>query len=92
MSPFIHLLVRTIVWLLVSLCVVAPTWASGSVPRRGGTLHLGFETDWRSLDPAVGFDAASLPVIRLMFRGLIAYDAKTGLVPDQAREDRGCVE
>lgn len=86
MSPLIHQAVRMLAWLLTSLCLVTPTWANGSEPRRGGTLHLGFQTDWRSLDPAVAFDAASLPVVRLMFRGLIAYDAKTGLVPDQARD------
>jgi peptide/nickel transport system substrate-binding protein len=60
--------------------------AEAPTPRRGGILHLGFQTDWRSLDPAIGFDAASIPFIRLMFRGLITYDDQTGLVPDQARD------
>ena len=43
-------------------------------PRRGGTLHLAFDQEFRSLDPAISFDNESVPLTRLLFRGLIDYD------------------
>lgn len=54
-------------------------------PRRGGTLHLAFDQEFRSLDPAISFDNESVPLTRLLFRGLIDYnDAGNTLLPDQA--------
>lgn len=55
-------------------------------PRRGGTLRVWNTQDWRSLDPAVAFDNESMPHQRLLFRGLVAYDSGTRLVPDQASD------
>ena len=60
--------------------------AESTKPRRGGTLQLGVPVDWRSLDPAVAFDAESAPLQKLLFRGLIDFDDGIGLVPDQASD------
>ncbi|MGO8837268.1 MAG: ABC transporter substrate-binding protein [Limisphaerales bacterium] len=55
-------------------------------PRRGGVLHLAFPSDIRSLDPAIAFDSYSIPLVRLLFRGLLGYDDATGLAVDQAKD------
>ncbi len=47
-------------------------------------MRLWFPTDWRSLDPAIAFDNYAAPLQKLLFRGLLDYDAGTQLVPDQA--------
>jgi len=62
--------------------IPAPT----ETPRRGGTLRLWNAQDWRSLDPAVAFDNNSVPLQKLLFRGLVDYDRGTGLIPDQAND------
>jgi oligopeptide transport system substrate-binding protein len=65
------------------------TSASASVPqtpRRGGTLRLAFRSDWRSLDPAISPDTDSIPLTKLLFRGLLDFDDGVGLVCDQASD------
>jgi hypothetical protein len=34
------------------------------IPRRGGTLRLWFPSEWRSLDPAIAFDADTVPLFK----------------------------
>lgn len=65
---------------------VAAADATAATPRRGGVLRLGWTSDWRSLDPAVVFDADGLPLMRLLFRGLLDYGEGTDLVVDQASD------
>ncbi len=61
--------------------------SAAETPRRGGTLRLWFAQDWRSLDPAIAFTDDSVPVQKLLFRGLLDFDASgTRLVPDQASD------
>ncbi|HTV61572.1 MAG TPA: ABC transporter substrate-binding protein [Verrucomicrobiae bacterium] len=60
--------------------------ASDGQPRRGGTLHLVEPTDFRSLDPAIAYDTESVPIVRLLFRGLLDYDNGVNLVPAQAKD------
>ncbi len=79
--------------MLLLICVFAGANAraaepseTAAAPKRGGTLHLAFPRDWRSLDPAIAFDADSVPLQKLLFRGLIDFDGGIGLVPDQASD------
>ncbi len=73
--------------LLFLLLFTATSLPAAETPRRGGTLRLWFPQDWRSLDPAIGFDGDSIPLQKLLFRGLIDFDATgTRLVPDQASD------
>jgi oligopeptide transport system substrate-binding protein len=73
--------------LLFLLLFTATSLFAAETPRRGGTLRLWFPQDWRSLDPAIGFDGDSIPLQKLLFRGLIDFDATgTRLVPDQASD------
>jgi ABC-type transport system substrate-binding protein len=73
--------------LLFLLLFTATSLSAAETPRRGGTLRLWFPQDWRSLDPAIGFDGDSIPLQKLLFRGLIDFDATgTRLVPDQASD------
>ena len=60
--------------------------APSATPHRGGMLHLAQPSDIRSLDPAIAFDSFTIPVVHLMFRGLLDYDDGTGLVLDQAKD------
>lgn len=75
---------------LLLWAVLATTTHAGkpaaATPKRGGTLHLAFPSEFRSLDPAIGFDTSSLPLVRLLFRGLLDYDDATGLVVGQAKD------
>src|ERR1700744_1708188 len=50
-------------------------------PIRGGTLRVAMRSDIRSLDPAIAYDSDSIPVTRLLFRGLLEYDDGVNLVP-----------
>jgi len=59
---------------------------SGAQPIRGGTLRLAMSSDFRSLDPAIAYDSDSIPVVRLLFRGLLEYDNGVNLVPGQASD------
>jgi len=61
-----------------------PAGAEEGPPRRGGILRLWTASDWRSLDPAVAFDAESTPLQKLLFRGLLNYGKGSDLVLDQA--------
>ncbi|MBN8249335.1 MAG: ABC transporter substrate-binding protein, partial [Verrucomicrobia bacterium] len=72
-------------WLLgLAGLVGAMARADDTTPRRGGILRLWTPTDWRSLDPAIAFDAESAPLQKLLFRGLLNYGTGTDLVLDQA--------
>ena len=55
-------------------------------PVRGGTLRVAMRSDIRSLDPAIAYDSDSIPVTRLLFRGLLEYDDGVNLVPGQASD------
>ncbi len=72
-----------IIFLCTLLLAAAP---AAETPRRGGTLQLIFLSDWRTLDPAIGFDASSAPLQKLLFRGLLNYDDGINLLPDQASD------
>ena len=50
-------------------------------PERGGTLHLANYGDVRTLEPAVAFDAVSIPVLQLVFTPLVDYDRAGRIVP-----------
>lgn len=72
-------------WLLAFLLPLQGIAAEAiQSPRRGGTLRVWRKDDWRSLDPAIAFDADSTPLQKLLFRGLLNYGAGTEVVPDQA--------
>ncbi len=69
------------------LLFTAASLSAAETPKRGGTLRLWFAQDWRSLDPAIGWDGNSMPLQKLLFRGLLDFDASgTQLVPDQASD------
>ncbi|HEV2320556.1 MAG TPA: ABC transporter substrate-binding protein, partial [Verrucomicrobiae bacterium] len=53
---------------------------------RGGILRIVEQADFRSLDPAIAYDLESIPVTRLLFRGLLEYDNGVHLVPGQASD------
>ena len=59
---------------------------TAETPRRGGTLRLAFITDWRTLDPAIAYDADAAPLDKLLFRGLLDYGTGNDLVPDHASD------
>ena len=71
---------------LLALSVAQGAPASADQPKRGGTLRLWEPTDLRTLDPAIAYDTASEPVVRLLFRGLLEYDDGVNLVPGQAQD------
>jgi ABC-type transport system substrate-binding protein len=50
-------------------------------PQHGGTLNLASFGDVRSLDPAVAFDQAALPLLQLIFTPLVDYDRAGRIAP-----------
>ncbi len=84
LRPLLRILV--VLTVLTAYGVAGAESAESVKPQRGGTLQLGLPVDWRSLDPAVAFDADSVPLQKLLFRGLIDFDDGIGLVPDQASD------
>jgi ABC-type transport system substrate-binding protein len=66
--------------------IAAAEQGTAGAPQRGGTLHLSTPSDLRSLDPAIAYDNTSVPLCKLLFRGLLDYDEGVNLVPDQAQD------
>lgn len=62
--------------LLVSSCAQAP--------REPGVLRVAAETDTSTLDPARSYDSASILWVRLMYRGLVDYNAKAEVINEIA--------
>ncbi|MEY4385847.1 MAG: hypothetical protein RLY20_1130 [Verrucomicrobiota bacterium] len=58
----------------------------GKASKRGGRLQLAYSTDIRSLDPAISYDGSSLPLCKMLFRGLLDFDEGVNLVTDQASD------
>jgi ABC-type transport system substrate-binding protein len=60
--------------------------ATGSIPKRGGTLRLALPTDLSSLDPALAFDTVSEPFLMLVYQGLVQYGDGTDVLPNLAKD------
>ncbi|MCW5557107.1 MAG: ABC transporter substrate-binding protein, partial [Verrucomicrobiae bacterium] len=73
-----------LLWLVCGVGIWGRAEEEAEAPRRGGILRLWSARDWRSLDPAIAFDAESTPLQKLLFRGLLNYGKAAELVLDQA--------
>ncbi|HEY0073156.1 MAG TPA: ABC transporter substrate-binding protein [Abditibacteriaceae bacterium] len=49
------------------------------------TLRVAVESDASTLDPAYAYDTSSIPFVRLLYRGLVDYDEKAGIVDEVAQ-------
>ena len=78
--------IRIVLAFLCAMLAFSAAAAPSDQPKRGGTLHLWEPTDLRTLDPAIAYDTASEPVVRLLFRGLLEYDDGVNLVLGQAQD------
>lgn len=54
-------------------------------PRPASVLHLAQESDASTLDPAKSYDTTSISYVRLIYRGLLEYDADAVLQPEVAQ-------
>lgn len=81
-----RVLSRQLVILLLTVCTLfdAVSAEPEVTPKRGGTLNLWLLTDWRSLDPADEMELEATIVMRLLFRGLLDFDAQGNVILDQA--------
>jgi ABC-type transport system substrate-binding protein len=70
----------------VALATSAKPASPAGQPVRGGTLRLAEPTDLRTLDPAIAYQTENIPIVRLLFRGLLEYDDGINLVPGQAKD------
>lgn len=59
--------------------------AGNPTPRSGGTFVFGAASDVHSLDPHIAYDANSYMALRLVYDGLLDYDANGQMVPSLAR-------
>ena len=78
--------IRIVLAFLGAMLAFSAAAAPSDQPKCGGTLHLWEPTDLRTLDPAIAYDTASEPVVRLLFRGLLEYDDGVNLVLGQAQD------
>jgi ABC-type transport system substrate-binding protein len=59
--------------------------AGATSERRGGVLRVAFDTDLRTLDPALAYDELSTAVVHHLFDTLVDYDPRTGeIIPSLA--------
>ena len=63
---------------------IAAAHPGDDTPRHGGTLHLASFTDISTLDPPLASDMFTSSVIRLVYAGLVDFDANGNVVPDLA--------
>ena len=80
-------------WLIILMMLLAacggaqpaapPAESTGeaTTPQKGGTLIIAYKDDLATLDPAIGYDWTNWPAIKLVFDGLLDYDAGTQLKP-----------
>lgn len=54
--------------------------------KYGGTLRFAVTSDIQSLDPAIGYDTNSWPLVRMLYHGLLDYGDGPGLVPWMAEK------
>src|SRR5262245_31938214 len=47
---------------------------AGTGPHRGGTFHVALRDTFATLDPALAWDPALTPYLRLLYEGLVAFD------------------
>jgi ABC-type transport system substrate-binding protein len=73
------------VLVLIFLLFITTGSAGSESPRRGGTLRLGQESDFTTLDPAVALHVGYWAMQRLLFRGLLEYDDANQLVGEHAQ-------
>jgi ABC-type dipeptide/oligopeptide/nickel transport system permease subunit/ABC-type transport system substrate-binding protein len=57
-----------------------------SEPARGGVLRVGTSVNVRTLDPALAYDEAALPIEELIYARLVTWDDKGSIAPDLAGE------
>lgn len=56
------------------------------LPRRGGAIVVAYKDDLATLDPAIAYDWTNWPAVKMVFDGLLDYDATTNLLPRLAVE------
>lgn len=50
-------------------------------PQRGGEMTVVYKDDLATLDPAIAYDWTNWPAVKMVFDGLLDYDATTNLMP-----------
>jgi ABC-type transport system substrate-binding protein len=60
--------------------------AEALTPQPGGEIVVAYKDDLATLDPAIGYDWTNWPAIKMVFDGLLGYDAGTTLEPRIAAE------
>ncbi len=55
-------------------------------PQKGGAIIVAYKDDLATLDPAIAYDWTNWPAVKMVFDGLLDYDAATNLLPRLAAE------
>ncbi len=71
-------------FLLALLLISGVIGGCGRAPHQPGVLRLAQESDASWLDPAKSYDTSSITYTRLLYRGLVEYDAQMLLKPEVA--------
>lgn len=70
---------------LATLLAMSFMGGCAKAPRAAKTLMLATESDPATLDPAKAYDDNSIPLTRILYRGLVDYDERANIVDEVAR-------
>ena len=75
-------------FLLALLLFSGAIGGCGRAPHEPGVLRVAQTKDASTLDPATAYDTTSIQFARLLYRGLVEYDAQANLYPEIAQSYR----
>jgi len=89
-SAWVILAVVITAWGASGAQVVTPARAQtpepAATPQKGGSMIVVYKDDLATLDPAIAYDWTNWPAVKMVFDGLLDYDAGTNLMPRLAEK------
>jgi len=70
-----------LVTVLTVFSSAVPVLAEEVKPQKGGAMTVVYKDDLATLDPAIAYDWTNWPAVKMVFDGLLDYDATTNLMP-----------
>ena len=75
-----------LVTVLTVFSSAVPVLAEEPKPQKGGAMTVVYKDDLATLDPAIAYDWTNWPAVKMVFDGLLDYDATTNLTPRLAEK------
>lgn len=75
---------RSLLHLAVAVCLASAAAGCGGRDPNDHTLRLGLQDDFKSLDPAIGYDVPTWGLYHMLYDTLVTYDYESHLIPGLA--------